>query len=281
MGTSNAYGGGSGQPWSSARSDMRHWLDDDSEVTVEDVLGRVADALVWDGDEAAAPSPTETTEVPPRDARPLMLPGPTRWPAGTGTGGGGGGGGGPGGGVSRAARTGSSRASRSRGRAATVGGRAALAAFALRTGDSDRLDALGFNYDELAGLSAFRQTDRIVSALLGAPSTIAEDELREAATKTALTVLAADAVPSEPDTIRMFIVEYAYEIAVTELGAELRDGNRPGAATVEQEERLHGYLEATVADIELPDQRLSIADFQAAVGHGLSDARRILAAGRR
>ena len=79
----------------------------------------------------------------------------------------------------------------------------------------------------------------------------------------------------------MFIVEYVYEIAVTELGAELRDGNRPGAATVEQEERLHGYLEATAADIELPDQRLSIADFQAAVGHGLSDARRILAAGRR
>lgn len=281
MGTSNAYGGGSGQPWSSARSDMRHWLDADGDVTVADVLGRVADALVWEGDGAEAPAPTETTDRPPQDARPLVLPGPTRWPGGAATGGGGAAGGGPGSGVSRAARTGSSRASRSRSRAASAGGRAALAAFALRTGDRDRVEALGFNYDELAGLSAFRQTDRIVRALLGAPSTIAEDELREAATKTALAVLAADTAPSEPDTIRMYAVEYVYEIAVTELGAELRDGNRPGAETVEQEERLHGYLEAAAADIELPDQRLSIADFQAAVARALNDARRILAAGRR
>ena len=280
MGTSGAYGGSGGRPWGAARSEMRRWLDGDDDSSVEDVLGRVADALVWDSDqdESGAPPGADgsTTAV---ENRPEPMP-PLHGGS-VGSSGRGGGGGGGGGGVSRAARTGSSRASRSRLRAASAGGRATLAAFALRTGDRDRLNELGFDYNELAGLSAFHQTDRIVRALLGAPSTIAEEELREAATTTALAVLVADVAPSEPDTIRMFIVEYVYEIAISELGAEMRDGTRPGADTVELEERLHGYLEAAVADITLPDERLSVADFESAVARSLNDARRILTAGGR
>ena len=46
--------------------------------------------------------------------------------------------------------------------------------------------------------------------------------------------------------------EYVFEVSLTEIGDEFRDGTRDGYATVDEEDKLHDLIETRVAQVDLP-----------------------------
>jgi hypothetical protein len=197
--------------------------------------------------------------------------------------GGGGGAGGGGGGAGGAATSGggSSRrgSGRSRAAASGAGGRAVGAGYALRAGDATTLAALGLDLGELQGLDAFSATERILDQLVPATGSIADGEMRKAAANALLELLDSTGPVDGAAAMRMFIVEYIYEIAITEIGHQLRDGSRDGASTVGEEELVRDYIRARVDQIELPNDAVTPAQFEAAISAGLTDTLYLVGSG--
>lgn len=277
MGTSGAYGGSSGAGFSRARRMINEFISDPSADTAKPALQQLVDALDWQGDDATeagiAGSSGSTTE-PASDPRPgaPMRPSTThRGSRGAGTGAGGSGGGSGGGGGAGGGR--------SRGRAARVGGRAAAAGYALRTGDAEALAALGLDLAELADLDAFEQTSRIVDTLVKSSGSIEDDEMRRATASALLELLEYDGDVDGDTTVRLFISEYIFEIAITEFGDKLRDGSRPGEQSVADEDVLKDTIRANVDQMQFGAGGVSPEAFEAAIRDGLRDVRDVFGDG--
>ncbi|MGO9899777.1 MAG: hypothetical protein ACLP0J_08810 [Solirubrobacteraceae bacterium] len=266
MGTSGAYGGSSGAGWQRVRRDVDDFVTNPTPDKAEQVATDIANALKWSADSNGDAAPASQAGLP--------LPGlRVNRPRGGRGGGGGGGGGGAaaGGGVPSRGGSGRSRAVVSR-----AGGQAVAAGYALRTGDGATLAVLGLDLAELQGLDAFSATERILDELVPATGSIEDGEMRKAAANALLELLDSSATPDGPAAIRLFIVEYIYEIAITEMGAQLRDGSRDGAGTVSEEEMVRDFIRARVDQIELPDNTVTPAQFEAAISTGLEDTRYLL-----
>jgi hypothetical protein len=91
-----------------------------------------------------------------------------------------------------------------------------------------------------------------------------------------LELLESGTPPDGATAIRVFIVEYLYEIAITEMGAQLRDGRRDGATTVSDEDMVKDFIRARVDQIELPSDLITPAQFEAAINAGLADTRYLI-----
>ncbi len=268
MGASGAYGGSSGRAWGRAREHADDFAANPTDENAQALLKDIAEALDWDGDEGTPPAIGTLTPVVAR----------LRSAAGGGANGGRGGStgtGGPGGGGGAGGGSGGSR--RSRAQAATVGGAVAAAGLALRSRDEATLGRFGLTLAELDGLDAHEQARRILDAVAGSVGAIQEDELQHASAVAILALLDQEAMPE--DGVREFVADYVFEISITEVGDELRDGTRDGYTTVEQEDRLRDLIVTSVNQLELPDY-LDAENIQHVIYKALDDARTYLRAGK-
>src|ERR1039458_9963766 len=103
-----------------------------------------------------------------------------------------------------------------------------------------------------------------------------EDELQHASGVAVLALLDPDTTPD--DAVRAFITDYVFEVSITEVGDELRDGTRDGYTTVDEEDQLRDIIETCVNQVDLP-QQLAADKIQAAIYKALDDARAFLRAG--
>lgn len=184
-----------------------------------------------------------------------------------------GGAGGRGDGAGHARATQGSRSAgggRSRARVATSGGRALAAASALRRGDQAALRRLSLNLAQLSGLDVLDQVARILDVAAPASGLQADAELRHALTEALLALLQGDGSPR--GAMEAFIAAYVFEVLITETGARERDGERAGALTRGDEQRLQSAIEAYVAQLDLSDDLVSEDDFRAAIDTVLSQA---------
>lgn len=247
MGTSGSYGG-SGGGWGNLREELDDWLDS---------LPGAPDADVPPNAEPSQPTETEDRPGEPDEAvlevlRPL---------ASTLLSGGGGNADGPSGGASigmgerRVAGGGRSPSGtgRSRARVGRVGGRLAAGIGALRTGDAAALADLGLDLAELRTLDPVRQAQRILAAATeeATATTLEEEELQTAANRIAIWALSEEQAPAVEEIIRRFIVEYVYEVFLTEAGTILRSGARDGVKAVVAEDRVKATIVALANQVTI------------------------------
>jgi hypothetical protein len=261
MGTSGVYGGSPG--WKPVRDQTQEWL------------GTGAAGSSGGGD---GPPPLAIPPVPPPDAsgsRPLTPRPPSISPALariiaalgvalTGSGGVPGGGGGLAGG------------GRSAGRASAVGGRALGGAYGARTGTAATLGELGLDLGELAGLTKYQQAQRIVDAAIGPRGDVLESELRQANASVVLWALTEEVEPTPVELADRWVVEYVWQVWITESGPVLQEHSADSNDRVRAEQEMRAALEATVSAHALPEGRsLTTADFTAAIDSALRSLRRI------
>ena len=269
MGTSGSYSG-SGGAWSGARGELGDLLSG-GDATAADVLAPAAGAINWtpSGDQGA-------DDAVGTGAIPLLGSGasPIRIRSRGGGGGAGAGGGARGGGGGGGSRGGGSR--RSRQRAARIGASVAAAGYALRAGDAAALRRLGLDLAALVGLAPSQQAQRIIAALAGPASTIEDGEITAAASTMIIRLLEADAPPAAAEVVALFATEYVYEIMLTELGGEMRDGTRDGSATILTEDELHSVIEARVVSLEIEGDSMAADALESAIDEVLEFTRRVL-----
>jgi hypothetical protein len=267
MGTSGAYGGSSGRGWGKVRRHGGDFADNPSEANGDELLYAIANALQWDGDPSDAPTPGEALQ-------PLRLSFGGTGGGGRGPGSGGGGGGDRSGGGAR----GGGGGGRSRARAARVGGTVGAVGLAYQGRDVGVLAAFNLSLDELDALDVHERAKRILEAVGASLGDISEDELVRAS-GSALLALLEEQSPTGEDAVRLFVTEYVFEVSLTEIGDEFRDGTRDGYATVDVEDKLRDLIEIRVGQVDLP-ANIAPEDLQAAVYAALDDARTFLQATR-
>jgi hypothetical protein len=273
MGTSGSYRG-SGGAWNGARQELGDLLSGGG-ASADDVLAPAAGAIDWD-EADGADGAVEPTGAPGSGEIPLRgtTVSPIHISGGRGRGGGGGGAGGAGGqGSSGGRRSGTGR---SRQRAARVGAGVAAAGYALRSGDAAALQRLGLDLAALVNLSPRQQAQRIIDALAGTAATIADGEITRASSSMIIWLLEAEAPPTAVDTVAFFATECVYEIMLTELGSEMRDGSRDGAGTVVTEDELHDVIEARVVSLKIEGDSVDADALDGAISEVLEFARRVL-----
>lgn len=270
MGHSGAYRGSGGRRWPKVREQAGNFADNPSDANAEQLLNEIANALDWDGDPDNAPAPGEA----PGPLRPNFGALRISTPSGTGDGPGG-----LGGGRGRAdGGGGGSGSGRSRARAARVGGSVAAAGLALRNRDDGTLQFFNLTLAELDALDSYEQAKRILNAVGASLGDLQEEEL-VGASAAALLALLANEGTTGADAVRIFVVEYVFGVSLTEIGDQFRNGTRDGWASVEYEDKLRDLVEASAAQIDLPEN-LSSDEIQAAVYTALDDARTYMRAER-
>ncbi len=258
MGTSGAYGGSSG--WGNVGSGTQSWIDDG---------GPNAPGGPGDGGDPGArgtPDGSDRPTVSPRVGRIIRRIGGH---LGSGGGGGGGGGGSRGGGDGSSSGGGGG-AGRSTARASRVGGRAVAGVNALRAGSAEGLAELGLSLDELRGLDRWQQAQRLQEAATGASGEVTESELRLANAELILWALNEEGVPTPVELANRWVVEYVWQVWVTEAGQRLTSQVDSPADRLSYEAEMRAGLEAMVSAKGLPDDRpLVTADFEKAIGDAL------------
>ena len=261
MGTSGAYGGSGGRDWSSLQRELDRWLD-------ELPGGEHQDGDNQDVDSPGRESPAD--EAP--DSAVLQVLRPLRRALGRGGGGGGGNGAGLVGGRRGRGGRSPSGSGRSRTRAARVGGRVAAGVSALRTGDATALRAFDLDLAELESLDPYAQARRIIEAATeeSVATTLEEEEIRTAATRTAIWGLTEPVAPSAQEVVRRFIEEYVYAVFLTEGGTVLRTGARDGVTAVHAEDRVRRTITALVRAAPIERDSLDTEELEAIAGRVLA-----------
>lgn len=273
MGTSDAYGGSAGMK--RVRDQTQQWLDSGGGTDG----GNGGDTST--NPPVPTPPPPDVSDTRPAPPAAPVSPGLAgiivslvralaRGGGGSGGGGTGSGGGGGGGGGS------SGRVGRSTSRASTAGGRALGGAYGVRAGNAAAVGELGLDLAQLTGLSRYQQAQRILDAAMGPRGGVLDSELRAANAAVVLWSL-TEAVPPEPvEMANRWVVEYVWEMWITESGPALQERAGKGYDRVRAEQEMRAALEATVSAHELPgDRPLTSADFTTAIEGALSSLRRI------
>ena len=274
MGTSGAYTGAGGKAGKEIGEGLSDWLDS---------LPGNPDG----GDSTPSSDGTEegnkpVIQLPPKVVSGLMgLLRPRSLRGGSSDGPGAGGGGiatrvrsTPGG--SARIRAGSGRSSR---RLATVGGRAAAAAYAYASGNAAGLLSLGLDYGELRALDdPFEVTRRIVDAVCGqqADSKLEEAEERYVAASVADWVLEQSEdgeLPDVDDVARYAIATIVTEVLSSELGEALRD--RPDEVADVAEDELRDAAMVLARQAELSTSGPTEDELTRAIEEGLEKLRLI------
>jgi hypothetical protein len=237
MGTSGAYSGSPG--WGDVRDQTQAWLDTGA----------------GGGVDGGSPAPSS-----------IMSALGHALARGGGRGGGGGSGG--------AGHTGGG--GRTSARASTIGGRALAGAYGARSGTAATLGELGLDLAELAGLSRYQQAQRILDAAIGPRGDVLDSELRKTNASVVWWALTEEIEPAPIDLANRWVVEYVWEVWITESGPILQEHSPDSNDRVRVEQEMRAALEATVSAHALPEGRpLATADFTAAIDGALASLRRI------
>jgi hypothetical protein len=268
VGTSGAYGGTPG--WQGVSDQTQQWIDDrpsDSQSTDDkpsDRPGETGGALPQgDPNDPKQPAPTRPS---PR-LTPLLSGLGRRLAADVGSGGSG----------ARPRRGGGvGRGSRSSSRTARAGARAAAGVYGLRGGVATALAELGLTLADLEGLSRSEQARRIVDAAMGPAGGIAENEMRRANSSLVLWALSQEIEPTPAELVQHWVIEYVWEVWVTEAGARVGELAANGQDRIRIEQEVRAALEALVTARSLPaDRALTTQDFQTAIQETLASLGRI------
>jgi hypothetical protein len=260
MGTSGAYGGSPGM--NRVRDQTQQWLETGGGA------GGGGDGPT--DPTIPAPPPPDAPQPRPIPATSSITPAlagiiATLGRALTSGGGAGGGGGGLSGGGGR-----------STSRASAAGGRALGGAYGARTGNAAAVGELGLDLGQLAGLTRYQQAQRILDAAMGPRGDVLDSELRKANAAVVLWALTEEVEPTPADMANRWVVEYVWEMWITESGPALQERSGDGYDRLRAEQEMRAALEATVSAHELPgDRPLTSADFTAAIEGALSSLRRI------
>lgn len=157
----------------------------------------------------------------------------------------------PVGGATRSAGRKGSHSSRNVIKGAARGGAALGGAYAVRRGDASALRDIGLDLDEMRGLSPRMQCAKILDAVLGEGGHPDEYALREAAAEQLKDILISEEPPSEIDSLRGFIANYLFKLALVELGRWLEKGAITAAEAVQKEIRIRRWAESRVKTIQL------------------------------
>jgi len=277
VGTSDGYQG-SGGAWNGAQRTLDDLLSGGDSAT-DDVCADAAGALQWevgDGDSADGQSgetDVATLEIPTVGSEAVPI---TIRPRGSGGGGDVGVGVGARRSGGRPTPGGSGGRGRSRRRAASTGARVAAAGYALRAGDATALRTLGLELAELVGLSPAQQAKRIIDVIVGTTATIEDAEIARASSSMIIALLERTTEPTPAEVVRIFAVEYVYEVFLTELGAEMRDGSRNGSASIVTENDIRDLIEARVASLQIEGDAVDAGALESAFDEVLEFTRRII-----
>lgn len=160
--------------------------------------------------------------------------------------------------------------------AAAAGGRVLGGASDVSTGNTGTVGELGLDPGELAGLSRYQQVQRIVDAAIPPGGDVQESELRAAAASVVTWLVSEEVPPTPVEVVGRWVVEYVWEVWITETGMLLEEYSAAGHDRSLAEQEMHAALEATVSTRALPDDRpLTSADFTAAINSALGSLRRI------
>lgn len=272
MGTKKSFSGGGGKPGKELRQNLEDWLDGLPD------LGPPPE-----GD----PPPDVPPDAPPRDIPPIrpeqLLPAlglfrPRTSGGADGPGGGGGAAGGGGAGAGGGARGGAQRSVASSSRTA---GRAAAAAYALRTGNVALLQDLGLDYDSLRDNPDVTDVARQIMVAACGPlpdGTIEEEEQRVVAAQVAQYVLEANAdgaPPAPEDIVRETVGVIIFEAVSNETASMLHNGERPVWATAEAERQMRETAQALALRAKLSPDGPTPAEFSEAIARGIETMREI------
>jgi hypothetical protein len=264
MGTKTSYSGGGGKPGNDLRQNIEDWLDS------------LPDLSPPTGDPQQSDPPQDKPDMPPIRPQQLLpalgLFAPRSGGQSYGPGGGGGGasstGGSGGGSHGGAQRTvaGSSR----------TAGRAAAAAYALRTGNADLLrQEFGLDYGSLRANPDVADVARQIMIAACGPlpdGTIEEEEQRVVAAQVAQYVLEANvdgAPPAPEEIVRETIACIIFEAISNETAAKLHNGEHPVWATGEAERQLREATQAWALRVELSPDGATPAEFEKAIAEGI------------
>jgi hypothetical protein len=160
-------------------------------------------------------------------------------------------------------------------------GRAAAAAYALRTGNAELLQELGLDYDSLASNPDVTDVARQIMVAACGPlpdGTIEEDEQRVVAAEVAQYVLEANAdggPPPPEEIVRETIAVIIFEAISTETAAMLHDGERSAWATAEAERLMRETAQALAMRAQLSTNGPTPAEFSEAIARGIETMREI------
>jgi hypothetical protein len=68
--------------------------------------------------------------------------------------------------------------------------------------------------------------------------------------------------PTPTDVVRRWVLEYVWQVWLTEVGGELRDGTRDGKDSLSLERLVRSTLETSLASVSLPPDGLRAQDFR-------------------
>jgi hypothetical protein len=272
MGTKNSYSGGGGKSGKDLRQNLEEWLDG-----LPDFGPRPDGSL----------PPDIPPDAPPRDIPSIrpeqLLPalGLFRPRTGGGADGPGGGGGGLRGGGKATGGSARGGAQRTVAGSSRTAGRAAAAAYALRTGNMGLLQELGLDYDSLRNNPDVTDVARQIMVAACGPlpdGTIEEEEQRVVAAHVAQYVLEtnADGGPPAPDEIvRETIAVIIFEAVSNETASMLHNGERPVSATAEAERQMRETARALAFRARLSTDGPTPAEFSEAIARGIEMMREI------
>ncbi|MHB8689139.1 MAG: hypothetical protein ACYDB4_18425 [Candidatus Dormibacteraceae bacterium] len=276
MGTSGSYTGSGGRAGKDVRNDVDAWLDS---LPLGPPGPPNPPQPANNGDDAP-PQPVDRPRLEPDLLLPIISLIRGR---GSKTGDGGSGAMGGGGGTSAPGTGGRSGggARRSAARSAATAGRAAAAAYAFRSGDAGTLQLLGLNYAELRDVDPLELIRRIVDIACGsrADGTIEDHEERYVAAEVAQWVLdrsEGGTLPTPEETVRQTIAIVIAEALETEIGAVLRNGDRPDWAAEAAETDIRAASEVLARKAELTITGATEAEFARAIEDGIETLRRIV-----
>jgi hypothetical protein len=269
MGTSGAYGGSAG--WSGTTGDTQGWLDAGG--------GTGAGGAGPPGDsnggnhEPDAPAVLPGISAPAVPGLPKALISVLARIRAALTGGGGVGSGSGGVGSGGSTNSGGGRSVR---RAASVGGRAVGGAYGARSGVAQPLEDLGLSLNDLAGLSKHQQARRIMDAAIGPSGALDQSELRLANAEVILWALSQESEPLPIELANRWVIEYVWQVWITEAGLVLRKHVANGYDSVRAEQEMRAVLEASISVQALPlDRPLTTADFERAIEGALGTLERV------
>lgn len=135
---------------------------------------------------------------------------------------------------------------------------------------------LGLELDELNGLDRWQQAQRLQEAATGASGEITESELRLANAELIMWALNEELAPTPVELANRWVVEYVWQVWVTEAGQRLTSQVDSAAERLRYEAEMRAGLEAMVSASGLPDGRpLAASDFEGAIGDALERLHRI------
>lgn len=260
MGTKFSYSGGGGQSGNDLRSNIDDWLDSLPDLPSDD--SQPVDQPAYR---------PEVVPIQPQQLLPALgLFAPRAGGRADGPGGGGGGSvGGSGGG----ARGGAQRTVAGSSRTA---GRAAAAAYALRTGNAELLrQEFGLDYDSLRANADIADVARQIMVAACGPlpdGTIEEEEQRVVAAQVAQYVLESSvdgAAPAPEEIVRETIACIIFEAISTETAAKLHSGDRSPWTTAEAERQLREATQAWALRVNLSSEGATPAEFEKAIAEGI------------